>query len=86
MEASTNILHEDSSNIILEGFIKFAKSCIREGLPLITRSSKLLILASAFSFTYGATISLSLVYYLIMKRPLTESSKIFITSSEMNYF
>lgn len=55
--------------------------------PLMTRSSKLLILASAFSLTYGATTSLSEVYYsLIAKRLLTESSKILTTSSEMNYF
>ncbi len=55
--------------------------------PLITKSNKLLILASAFSLTYGAKISLSAVYYyLIMNRPLTESSNIFITYSEMNYF
>ena len=58
----------------------------RKMVPLMTRSSKLLMLASAFSLTYGATMSLSDVYYLIMKRPFTESSKIFITSYDMNYF
>lgn len=52
----------------------------------MTRSSKLFILASAFSLTYGATISRSDVYYFIMKRPLTESSRIFMTYSDMNYF
>ena len=73
--------------LYLKGLLSLQRPVFYEyKLPLITRSSKLLMLASAFSFTYGATISLSEVYYLIMKRLFTESSKIFITSSDMNYF
>ena len=87
MKPSTNILHKDTSYIVLEGFIQLTKTFDNPNIiPLITRSSKLFMLASAFSLTYGATISRSDVYYFIMKRPLTESSRIFITYSDMNYF
>lgn len=86
MQTSSDILHEDSGNIVFERLVEFAKAYIKIYLPLMTRSRRLLILASAFSLTYGATISRSDVYYLIMKRPFTESSNIFKTSSEMNYF
>jgi hypothetical protein len=87
MKSGTNILHKHTSNIILERFIQFTETFYYlKTIPLITRSSKLFMLASAFSLTYGATISRSDVYYFIVKRPLTESSRIFITYSDMNYF
>ena len=87
MKASTDILHKNACDVILERFIELTETYILfNGLPLITRSRRLLMLASAFSFTQGATMSLSEVYYLIMKSPLTESSRIFMTSYEMNYF
>lgn len=87
MKSGSDILHKDTSYIVLEGFIQLTQTFDNPNIiPLITRSSKLFMLASAFSLTYGATISRSDVYYFIMKRPLTESSRIFITYSEMNYF